>query len=228
MNEFEINVFKGSTAKLFWPILRGKSLEWLQTKYPGKKVIFSEQTHSNKVAIVDTNSSQIIDGVDGIVTNGTGTVMGIAVADCQIMFAHDSAKNIIGIAHAGREGTYNNIASDLISKMTTLGANAKNIQIYISPSIDECHYQVDGDNSTNYYKQFLKKYGNKVAKKKPTGKFLNLRQAQIINLMTAGILKENINIDERCSFCAKENFPSHRRESEGRTSNLIGIITIND
>lgn len=228
MNEFEVKLSTATKSKLIWPVLRGKSLEWLTNKYPDKKIVLAEQTHSNKVAIIDKNSPQIIDEVDGLVTNSNEVILGITVADCQIIFATDEAKNIIGIAHSGREGTYNDIAKDLIAKMTNLGADDKQIKVYISPSIDECHYEVDGDNTTNHYKKFLKKYGNKVAKKKPTGKFLNLRAAQIINLVNIGILEENIVVDEHCTFCANENFPSHRREGENRTGNLVGIITLND
>ncbi len=228
MEKFQIEISPYVKAKLFWPIARGKSLQWLENKYLSKKVILSEQTHSNKVAIVNNHSPQIIDEVDGLVTSDPALVLGVAVADCQIIFASDTTKKIIGIAHSGREGTYNNIAKDLIQKMTKSGAKLQNIKIYISPSINECHYEVDGDNTTNHYKKFLQKYGNKIAKKKPTGKFLNLRQAQIVNLLNAGILKEHINIDERCTFCAGENFPSHRREGENRAGNLVGAITLND
>lgn len=215
-----------SKVTLFWPVPRGQSLSALKTNFPGKKVLIGEQTHSTKVAIVDRKSKEIIPEVDGLVTQEKGLLLAVAVADCQIIFATDTKKPIIGIAHSGRAGTYNNIARELIKKMIELGAKTNDIQIYISPSIGECHYEVDGSGDTNHYKQFLLKFGNKVAKKKPEGKFLNLREAQIQNLVAEGIRPDNIKVDDRCTHHAEDLFPSHRREGDGRSANLVGTIQL--
>lgn len=226
MNQETINLEEKCAINLFWPVPRGQSLYFLKNKIANRQIIMGEQTHSNKVAIVKKKSPEIIDGVDGLVTIDSDVVLAVAVADCQIIFAFDSNNRVAGIAHAGREGTYNNIAGELIKKMTKLGAKTGDIKIYISPSIDECHYEIDATGDTNFYKQFLLKFGNRVAKKKPSGKFLNLREAQIQNLINSGILLENIDIDNRCTYHAPEMFPSHRREGNRRIGNLIGIIEL--
>lgn len=226
MNQEIITLEEKCAINFIWPVPRGQSLNFLKNKIKNKKIIIGEQTHSNQVAIVKKKSPEIIERVDGLVTIDSDVVLAVAVADCQIIFAFDSNNRVAGIAHAGREGTYNNIAGELIKKMTKLGAKTGDIKIYISPSIDECHYEIDATGDTNFYKQFLLKFGNRVAKKKPSGKFLNLREAQIQNLINAGILLENIEIDDRCTHHAPGIFPSYRREGDGRTSNLIGTIEI--
>lgn len=215
-----------SKVTLFWPVARGQSLNVLKSKFDNKKILIGEQTHSNKVAIVDDESDEVTPEVDGLVTKSKNLVLAVAVADCQIIFATDIKKQVIGIAHSGRAGTYSNIARELVKKMVELGANNDDIQIYISPSIGECHYEVDGSGDTNYYKQFLLKFGNKVAKKKPEGKFLNLREAQIQNLVAEGIRPDNIKVDDRCTHHAEDLFPSHRREGDRRTANLVGTMEL--
>lgn len=215
-------------AGLLWPVARGESRKQLQQILPTAKIISAEQTHSNKIAIVNPQSAEIVERVDGLVTKESNLTLAIVVADCQIIIAVDEQTRVIGAAHAGWRGIYEEIGQELVKKMVEIGAQRNQIKINLSPSIQDCHFQVDGvpEEQTSLARKFKDKFGPRSIKQRGNKKFIDLSWIQTQTLVKSGILEENIFVDPRCTVCSQDQFPSHRREGRSRQENLVGYVSL--
>lgn len=103
-----------------------------------------QQIHGNEVAVVDRGSPEKTAGVDALITNDPGVVLGIYVADCCAIYFVDPARAVIGLAHSGRKGTEQNIAGATLERMVTgFGSNPEDLVVQLSPCIRPPFYEVD-------------------------------------------------------------------------------------
>ena len=87
-----------------------------------------------------------IPNTDGVVTNLSNVVLTTTHADCIPLYAYDSVKKVIGVAHAGWKGTSNGIAKELVTTMVeTYDCKPENITAYIGPGICKDHFEVGKD-----------------------------------------------------------------------------------
>jgi len=104
----------------------------------------AEQIHGNGVAVVDRGSPEKTSGVDALITNDPGVVLGIYVADCCAIYFVDPLKGVIGIAHSGRKGTEQNIAGMTLERMVAgFGSVPEELVVQLSPCIRPPFYEVD-------------------------------------------------------------------------------------
>ena len=69
-----------------------------------KQLMLMNQTHSNKVQIIDgKNNSQRIDA-DAMLTNNYELALCVLTADCAPILVYENDKKIIGCIHAGWKG----------------------------------------------------------------------------------------------------------------------------
>lgn len=113
--------------------------------------VFAEQVHGNKVKVVTEEDqgkgaytlSDHIPGVDGLVTMKKGIVLAGFYADCVPLYFFDAVKGIIGIAHAGWQGTAKCIGKTMLDTFISLGSSVKDIHVVIGPAIEKAAYQVN-------------------------------------------------------------------------------------
>jgi polyphenol oxidase len=104
----------------------------------------AQQIHGNGVAAVDRGSSEKTPGVDALVTNDPGVVLGIYVADCCAIYFVDPVRAVIGLAHSGRKGTEQNVAGATLERMvTSFGSVPEDLVVQLSPCIRPPFYEVD-------------------------------------------------------------------------------------
>jgi polyphenol oxidase len=104
----------------------------------------AEQIHGNGVAVVDQRSPEKTLGVDAMITNDPGVVLGIYVADCCGIYFIDPVEAVIGLAHSGRRGTEQNIAGATVERMVnSFGSAPEDLLIQLSPCIRPPFYEVD-------------------------------------------------------------------------------------
>lgn len=106
------------------------------------------QTHSTKVAIIDTiTQASPAPRADALITKRRGIALGVLTADCvPILFAAHTPQ-IIGITHAGWRGAYNGIIAATITAMRNQGA--RHIHALIGPSISYDAYEVEDKFAAN-------------------------------------------------------------------------------
>ena len=225
MNKEKITT-KNATINLFWPVKRGITTNEIKKLLPDKKIILQEQVHGDNIVVVDSHSPEIIAGADGMFTKEKGIALCSHAADCQIVFIADEKKPVFGVMHTGWRGILNQSILKMIDQLLNEGSSIEDLKIWISPSIDTCCFQVDANihEKPSVSGRFVENFGKSVLEKKDGKKYINLRQAQLMTLLQAGLEKEQISIDQRCTVCAKEKFPSHRRDKIKRDGNIIGCI----
>jgi copper oxidase (laccase) domain-containing protein len=106
----------------------------------------AEQVHGNQVAVVadSLGEDQCFAGVDAVITNQRGVLLGIYVADCCAIFLADPVRPAIGLVHSGKKGTERAIVRNAIDMMGEhFGSVPGDLIVQLSPCIRPPHYEVD-------------------------------------------------------------------------------------
>lgn len=107
----------------------------------------AEQIHGNQIAVITEISEQPIvqhAGVDGLITNLTGQLLAIYVADCAAIYLVDPVTRSIGLLHSGKKGTEGNILGEAVMRMTEMyGTHPDDLICVVSPCIRPPDYDVD-------------------------------------------------------------------------------------
>ena len=103
------------------------------------------QIHSNIVSFSD--KPRVLDSghekADAIFTNSKDVSLFMQFADCVPILIYDSDKEIVGIIHAGWQGTVKRIVQNAINFLIdNFSSDPKNIFAGIGPSIGPDHYEV--------------------------------------------------------------------------------------
>tara|TARA_B100001093_G_scaffold510488_1_gene576463 strand:- start:2473 stop:3231 length:759 start_codon:yes stop_codon:yes gene_type:complete len=184
------------------------------------------QTHSNKVLVVNNNNKKFKSfNSDAIITSIKGLALGVVTADCVPIILYDYKSETIGCIHAGWKGAFSGIIENTIKKFRKLNLKNK-IFASIGPCIGKKSYEVDFD----FYKKFiLKSKKNKIyfSIKNDNKKLFDLRK-----YVNDKLLKLNIKVDHvnRDTFKEKNSFFSYRRSKKlqekdyGRCISVISLI----
>ena len=113
--------------------------------YNFSRLKYMDQIHSNIIKIVQ-NDIHTYSQCDGLITNLPHTPLMVMVADCIPLLFFEPKKQVIGVAHAGRNGTYKNIAGNMVDMMIKhYQIDPKKLQIVLGPSIEQCCYEVSDE-----------------------------------------------------------------------------------
>jgi len=90
--------------------------EFLGTlKLDKKDLVLAQQVHGNKIRVVgDEDKSQVIAGVDGLITCTPGVILGVRTADCLPILFYEPEADIIGVCHAGWKGVLAGLPQKMI------------------------------------------------------------------------------------------------------------------
>ena len=206
-----------------------------------ENIVMPHQCHTTNVRIVGKADCGCgvfkpgcEEGIDGQITAESGVVLYCLGADCVPVFMVDFKKRIISAVHAGWKGTINNIVEAAVDKMKTVfGSEPENIKAVIGPSICMDCYEVSADVAVPFMEKYSAdgiKCGNIVRPADPNagndGKYyLNLWEANRVNLIKSGIAPQNIEISGYCTKCHPDILFSHRFHGDARGVN-IGFICI--
>jgi len=189
-----------------------------------ENLVMMEQVHGNKIKVVgESDKGKVIPAIDGMVTEKPGVILGVRTTDCLPILFYDPIKKLIGIAHAGWQGILKRIASKVVDLMIKKGSTPSEILIGVGPHIGSCCYLVDNQ----WAKQFVGEFGNLplMVYADQNGTHLNLAVPTLFQLITTGVLKENIFLPLTCTSCQSQDFFSYRRKRiNGRILGIIGLI----
>jgi len=181
--------------------------------FDNSKLQFMEQIHSNIVKTISLETN--VQTCDALITNQFDTPLMVMVADCVPILFYDHTKKIIGVAHAGRAGTFKNISANTIAKMIQeYNCNPADIEVVLGPSIEKCCYEVSEDLASQTTSLFGEKYVN--------GRNIDLQGINKKQLIEAGVKIENITIEQICTKCSGEPYYSYRNDKNcGRFAGVI-------
>ena len=107
-------------------------------------VFTAEQIHGGETVAVTAASPHWTPGVDGLMTNERGLLLGIHTADCAPVYLVDPVCRAIALLHSGRKSTEVGITPRAIRLMAdTYGTNPANLIVQIGPCIRPPLFEVD-------------------------------------------------------------------------------------
>ncbi len=189
------------------------------------QIIRMKQVHSSHVEQASAfDSGSVVSDTDGMVTDARNIFLSVITADCIPILLYDRYKKIAGIVHAGWRGLYSEIVLEAIGQMQTLGSNPIDIVAGIGPCIRSCCYTIDEKRADLFRNKFTQKYGDPLAFIIDYDQkiYLNMPYLAREQLLEAGVLIENIEDAELCTFQAADLY-SYRRDGES-FGEFMGII----
>ena len=128
--------------------------------------------------------------VDGIVTDIPDAILTVFGGDCPPVYLMDPVRRVAGLVHAGWKGTLGKIPQVAIAQMTVKfgwGREDADMLLHRYPAKDAG--------------------GNVI----PGGKYhLDLRKANLMTLLRAGVPADHIAVSNVCTMCNKDTFYSYR------------------
>lgn len=162
---------------------------------------------------------------DGILTDNSEITLFMRFADCVPILLADPEKSVIGIVHAGWQGTALQISRVAVEKMKErYGSDPEDIHAGIGPSICSSCYQVGEE----VFDAFLENFGNQAQRFFRTENdklYLDLWSANRFTLESSGVHK--IEVAGLCTANNLDDWYSHRAE-KGKTGRFGVLMRLED
>jgi polyphenol oxidase len=186
------------------------------------------QVHGIEVVIADSPRppDQAHMKADVILTDRPGVTLFMRFADCVPILLFDPVRRVIGIVHAGWQGTVKKIAIIAVQSMQAhYRSRPQDILAGIGPSVGQHHYEV-GDEVVRQVHQAFEKNIKDVLESpdgggEKSGVKFDLWRANQLALEEAGV--QQIEIARICTACHLDDWYSHRGE-QGRTGRFGALI----
>ena len=188
----------------------------------GKRLVVTEQTHSDQVAVVDDGFATHYParvGADGLMTGRPGTVITIHTADCvPVLVAAPGAALLV---HAGWRGSAQGIAGKAVREFARRYAvDPAEVRAVIGPCICGDCYPVGAE--------VADRFDGGVKRRTADGRWLlDLRAENRGQLAAAGLRPEHIHVSGHCTRCDGALFHSFRREGTLRGT-MIAFMEVGD
>jgi polyphenol oxidase len=191
------------------------------------ELVAVSQPHGNEVLIADSSvsgrgsrSNDWIDGYDGLVAKNKNIILAVESADCVPVFAFDPEQEIIGIVHAGWQGVVGGAVKSLIDKMKELGSKVKDIRVAVGPHIQSCCFEVKNDILERF-----NQWPDSIVKKEEKF-YVDLSKIIVSQLTNLDVLRQYINIEQKCTCCDAVKFYSYRRDKQKCDGGMLSFIKL--
>jgi len=181
-----------------------------------EQMAWSKQVHGDQVRRVFGSGGS--EGFDALVTNVPGILLAVSVADCTPILVYNKRQKVVAAIHAGWRGTVAEIiVKTLIIMEKEFEIRSEDCFAYVGACIDECSFEV-GDEVAAEFAQPFKRFDVELGKF-----FVNLKKANVAQLIAFGIPENQIEISPYCTVLHHEDFFSHRK-SGGQAGRGMGVI----
>lgn len=200
-----------------------------QAGVPLENLTAAKQVHGNAVAVVtgamkgrgSDDFKLALNDTDAMVTDVPGVCLMVVVADCVPVLLADPVNRAVGVAHAGWRGTIAGISRRTVEVLhQNYGCHPRDIVAGIGPSIGPCCYRVGAE----VFERFEADYGSQVVKvgenSGSSGNYVDLWETNRMQLVGAGVPRENIEVSQVCTCCNHHRFFSAR--GAGGTTGRFG------
>jgi len=181
------------------------------------RLFFLRQVHGTTVRAAPWAGTP--DG-DAAVTADAGLLVGVETADCLPILLVDRRRRRAAAVHAGWRGSAAGIARLAVEGLVAAGSDAADIVAALGPGIGACCYEV-GDDVREAFGQAGEAFFKPGPRERP---HLDVRAANVQQLLDAGIAPGQIHHLADCTFCRPDLYHSFRREGRGagRMVNYVG------
>lgn len=199
-----------------------------------ERMALSWQTHTTNIRRVteeDAGKGVVRErdyrDVDGLITDVPGITLVTFYADCVPLYLLDPVHRAIGLSHSGWRGTVNRMGRVTLDAMSqAFGTRPEDVTACIGPSICQDCFEVGGEVTEEFAKEFDERYHEELFYRKENGKYqLDLWRANQIVFEEAGVKKKNIHTTDICTHCNPERLFSHRTMGKER-GNLAAFFVL--
>jgi YfiH family protein len=182
------------------------------------------QIHSNVVRPVEKSFKKACQG-DAMITDQPHLLLIIKTADCLPVLMVDEEKRVIATVHCGWKGTSKGVIQHVVRALERYyGCSPSSLFVAMGPHIGKECYEVGAEVIKSFEQAGLSLdsfYPHPQQKRKY---FFDLKKANVFQLLSLGIKKENIFSLDFCSHC-RPDFPSYRRDGKeaGRVLSFVGM-----
>jgi len=217
------------------------------------RLVSLNQIHSDLIRVLnghpEAGRKKALTG-DGLLTDLPGLLLSVQVADCLPILLVDVRQRVVAALHCGWRGTVRRLAQKGVGLMKQkFGARETDLRAALGPGIRVCCYLVGLDVLEEFEGQFP--YASQLFQKRlppseplesrfrlPFANFpqavgpahderfyLDLVQANVMQLQEAGIPNRQIYSEAPCTCCHPDLFFSYRRDGamSGRLMGVVGI-----
>jgi polyphenol oxidase len=161
---------------------------------------------------------------DIISTDDSEIALVVQIADCVPLLLADRRTGRVAAVHAGWRGTASNVAGIAAAEFERDASGEISVIAAIGPSIGPCCYRVGLElrsafESLGWSTSLLDQWFSLRA----GALYLDLWQANVDQLRTAGVADRNIHVSRLCTACHPDWFCSYRRDGRG-TGRLAGFV----
>lgn len=198
----------------------------IKDKLKGKdfRHLFLNQIHSNIIHFIDKIPSKKLNG-DALITGLSRLLLVVKTADCLPVLIVEESRKIIAAVHCGWRGTQKRVIQQALKGMEDhYSCQLSSLLVALGPSIGAECYEVGRDVRKGFEDAGLPLEVFRPHPAKEDKYFLDLREANLLQLLSLGVKRENIFNIDLCTHC-QNLFPSFRRDGKkaGRMLSFIGM-----
>jgi YfiH family protein len=192
-----------------------------------KKFVYTNQTHSDNFYEVTkkdcakgtTTINDAIDNVDAIYTFENEIVLNLFYADCTPVYFYSKTDNLVGIIHAGWQGSVKEITYKTLSHIiNNHNIDPKNLHVIVGPSIAAHNFEIEQD-VIDKLKSTKLDYTNCVTKKNNIKYNLDVKKMNEIQAHALNIT--SVTISDIDTYDNKHLFSFRKNNTTGRMSATI-------
>jgi polyphenol oxidase len=162
---------------------------------------------------------------DGILTNNPQVTLFMRFADCVPIFLYDPVHRVVGMVHAGWQGTLHKIAQITVERMISeYGCHPGDILAAIGPSIGPDHYEI-GPDVDDQVKAAFPDDSTRFLLERQGKTFFDLWRTNQVILEKAGVT--HTQLAGLCTACNTQDWYSHRAE-QGKTGRFGALIALKE
>ena len=201
-----------------------------------QKAITLRQIHSATILVVregdglfeKPDGRAMLEG-DGLMTDVPGRLLGIQTADCVPVIVVDVERRAVAVFHAGWRGTVAGIVEAGVARMgQEFGSRAEDLVAAVGPSIGACCYAVGEEVRTAFRERFA--YADQLFHEREERLFVDLWEANELQLLEAGVPAERIAVIGECTGCAVsatgERWYFSHRVDHGITGRMMSCVEV--
>jgi YfiH family protein len=181
------------------------------------RVVWMNQTHGDRVAVVDGPAPSAIDDVDGLVTASPHLALAVVTADCVPILMADARRGVVAAVHAGRVGAQNGVVVRAVEAMVKEGARVEDVSVLLGPAVSGRNYEVPDQMAAEVEAALP---GSRTTTARGTAG-LDLRAGIARQLTGLGITA--IAVDPRCTVDDADLFSHRRGAPTGRLASLVWL-----